>query len=184
MNKEIRYFSSKELEEIRREEMNKSIISINDNWGNKKDYKLENGILYISEEKEKEFEEIGLIKSEEREYKNQNGEIIKEKRKYIKNGDNKISYRIDEKKGKKEFQFHQMKKSSFKILSDKIDDINYRMILFPKKDFNRIEIWKFPKGKREMIYRNDKEDYKEISKEWKKISGKEIDIEKEIEKII
>lgn len=172
MNKEIRYFSSNELKEMRKEEKGKSIISIDDIWGNKKEYKLENGILYLSEEKEKEFEEMGIIKEGE-------------KGKYIESGDRKISYRIDEKKGKKEFQFHQMRKSSYKIISDKIDDINYRMILFPKKDFMRIEIWKFPKGeKRKMIYRNDKENFKEISEEWKKISGNKIDIEKEIEKII
>jgi len=111
---------------------------------------------------------MGIIKEIEKEYKNQNGEIIKEKRKYIESGENKISYRIDEKKGKKEFQFHQSRKSSYKIISQKIDDINYRMIFFPKKNFNRIEIWKFPKNGREMIYRNDKEDYEEISSEWKK----------------
>jgi len=180
----IRFYSSKELEEIRKEEKGKSIISIGDIWGNKKEYQLENGILYLSEEKEKEFEEMGIIKEIEKEYKNQNGEIIKEKRKYIESGENKISYRIDEKKGKKEFQFHQSRKSSYKIISQKIDDINYRMIFFPKKNFNRIEIWKFPKNGREMIYRNDKEDYEEISSEWEKIGGKEIDIEKEIEKII
>lgn len=172
MNKEIRYFSSKELEEIREREKGKSIISIGDIWGNKKDYKLKNGILYISEEKEKEFEEMGIIKEGER-------------GRYIENGDNKISYRIDEKKGKNEFQFHQMRKSSYKIISQRIENINYRMILFPKKNFLRIEIWKFPKGeKREMIYRNDREEFKEISKEWEKISGNKIDIEKEIEKII
>lgn len=184
MNKEIRYFSSNELKEMREREKGKSIISINDIWGNKKEYKLDNGILYISEEKEKEFEEIGIIKEIEKEYKNQKGEIIKEKRKYIESGDKKISYRIDEKKGKNEFQFHQMRKSSYKIISQKIDEINYRMILFPKKDYMRIEIWKFEKGNRKMIYRNDKSEYSEILKEWKKIGGMEIDIEKEIEKII
>lgn len=170
--KEIRYYSSKELEEMRKEEKGKSIISIGDIWGNKKEYQLENGILYLSEEKEKEFEEMGIIQEGER-------------GRYIESGDRKISYRIDEKKGKKEFQFHQSRKSSYKIISERIDDINYRMILFPKKDFNRIEIWRFPKGgKREMIFRNDSEEYDKISSEWKKIGGKDINISEEIKKII
>ena len=165
------YKNRKEIEEMRKEEMKKSYISIKDIWGNKKDIKRENGIIFISEEKEKEWEEIGIIKKE-------NG------KKYIDNGNDKIPYRIDNEKGKNEYQFHMKRISSYKIISEKINDINYRMILFPKEKFNRIEIWKFPKGeKREMIYRNDKEEYQKISEEWEKISGKNIDIEELIENI-
>lgn len=139
-------------------------------WGNKKNIESIKGKIYLSEEREREFIESGIIK--------ESGIIEDEK-------GNRIPYYKESGKESRIYQYHSERKNSYKIISERINNINYRMILFPKKEFLRIEIWKFPKGeKREMIYRNDKEDYKEISKEWKKISGKEIDIEKEIEKII
>lgn len=168
MNKEIRFYNNKELSEIRENQKREKYISIKDIWGNKKDIKRENGIIFLSEEKEKEFMEIGIIKEE-------NG------KRYIDNGKEKIPYRISEEKGKNEYQFHQKRISSYKIISEKINDINYRMILFPKEKFNRIEIWKFPKGeKREMIYRNDKEEYDKIMDKWNEISENEIDNLEEI----
>lgn len=183
----MKYYNKKELEEMRIEEMKKGFISI-EIFGNKKDFRLENGILYISENKEKEFEEMGMIQKEKKEMEiSKNGKKEKEMReyKYILDGENKIPYRIDNEKGKEEYQFHQKRKSSYKISSQKDDDgNNIRMILFPKEKFNRIEIWRFPKGeKREMIYRNDKMEYNEILEKWMEIGGDEIDIKEEIEKI-
>lgn len=168
----MRYYDNKELKEMRREEMKKDFISIKDIWGNKKDLRLENGILFISEEKEKEYLEMGIIKEE-------NG------KRYIENDNRKIPYRISEDKDKSEYQFHQSRKSSYKISSQKDGDgNNIRMILFPKEKFNRIEIWRFPKGeKREMIFRNDKMEYDKILEKWEEIGGNEIDIKEEIEKI-
>ena len=184
----MKYYDNKELKEMRKEEMKKNFISIKDIWGNKKDLKLENGILFLSPEKEKEFDEMGMIKKEEIEIDIiQNGK--KEKKKEIRlsiiNGDEKIPYRLSEDKGKSEYQFHQSRKSSYKISSQKDEEgYNIRMILFPKEKFNRIEIWRFPKGeKREMIYRNDKMEYDKILEKWKEIGGNEIDIKEEIEKI-
>ena len=141
-------------------------------FGNKKNLESRNGKIILSESMEREFKEIGIIKED--------GIIEDEK-------GIKSPYIISDKEEEisRIYQFHKEKNQSFKIKSGLYNDIRYRMILFPKKGFNRIEIWKFPKGeKREMIFRNDKSEYNLISDKWKEISGEKIDIEEEIKNII
>lgn len=137
-----------------------------DFWGNKKNLESKNGKIIISEEMEKEMEEIGIIPEDG-------------KGKYLLDMDgNKIPYYIGEKDFSRIFQYHIPREEwgkTFNLISEKFKDGRegrIKIIYIPNK--NRMEIWENEKGeKRKMILRREN-NFSDIIKEWNNIQESDI----------
>lgn len=155
-------------EKERKEDMRKF-----DFWGNKKNIKSINGKIIISEEMEKEFEELGFLNKEDGYIEDIEG--------------NKIPYHIGEKDFSRIFQYHIPREEwgkTYNLISDKFNDGRegrIKIIYIPGKD--RMEIWENEKGeKRKMILRKEK-DFSEIIEKWNEIQESDIGIDDLIENI-
>lgn len=139
-----------------------------DFWGNKKNIESKNGKIKISEEMEKEMEEIGIIKEE-------NG-----KKFLLDMKENKLNYEISENDFSRIFQYHIPREEwgkTYNLISEKFNDgRNGRIKIIYIPDKNRMEIWENEKGeKRKMILRKEKE-FSEIIEKWNEIQEEEIEL--------